>query len=341
MDNNVSKFPGDRMPDHRTIEAEACAWIAQLDGGDPSPEDLAAFREWLNRSPRHQEAMRRLSALWTDLNVLTELAAPSRRPARPRAWRKPVWFAAVAAALLLVGVLLLAPRPAPMPQFYAAAVGQQETIALPDGSTVQLNTASQLKVDYSEGQREVRLLQGEAYFKVAPDKARPFLVYAGENLVRAVGTAFTVQVKQQGVEVLVTEGVVELSAVSPQQQSDRLLSSTPTAPLASLKVGQRASFGRKIDNIQEVKQEEITRRLSWREGMLVFSGEPLEKVIEEVSRYTPVEIVITDPAIRGIRIGGYFRAGETDAMLQALESGFGIRVEHVDKNQVRLSAASL
>jgi transmembrane sensor len=334
--DNISKFP-----EIRTIEAEACAWIAQLDGGEPSPEDLAAFREWVNRSPRHQEEIRRLSELWADLNVLTELAAPPKVRDKKLSLGMPAWAAAVVLSVVLAGVWFqLRPGAVQMPQFYSAAVGEQELIELPDGSSIQLNTASQIKVDYSEAMREVRLLQGEAFFDVASNPARPFLVYAGENVVRAVGTAFTVQVKQEKVEVLVTEGVVELASVPTQARSDRLLTSTPTRPLASIKVGQRATFGREIESIQSVKREEITRRLSWREGMLVFSGEPLEKVVEEVNRYTSVAIVISDPAIARIRIGGYFKAGETAAMLQALETGFGIRVEHVSEKEIRLSAAS-
>jgi transmembrane sensor len=345
------------LTDQRAIEAEACAWIAQFDGNDPSPEDLKAFREWIGRSPCHREAMQRLSGLWGDLNLLTELAVPpqpsSKAPdqsktkphRRPQPGGLPI-FAGVLATLILVtaGLLFLRQHSLPAvtetPLFYATALGERKTINLPDGSTVQLNTASQIKVDYSHEARQLRLLRGEAYFDVAPNPDRPFMVYAGANIVRAVGTAFTVQVKQQTVEVVVTEGTVELAAVPKLPDTKTaVVASTPATRLATLPSGHRAVIDRKVEVLLPIEHEEITRRLSWREGMLVFSGEPLEQVIEEISRYAPITIEITDPQIRQLRIGGYFKVGETNAMFEALEKSFGVQVSRLDDQHVRLSAA--
>jgi transmembrane sensor len=222
---------------------------------------------------------------------------------------------------------------------YSTSVGEQKSIVLPDHSKVLLNTASRIQVDYRVGQRGVHLLQGEAFFEVAHDTHRPFLVYAGANIVRAVGTAFTVRVQKQDVEVTVTEGVVELSSV-PHAVGSTVGKGLiePQTKLADIKAGQSAAFNQDVESIQSIKPQEIKRKLSWREGILSFSGEPLEQVVAEVSRYTPVTIVISDPAIRDIRIGGYFKIGETDAMLEALETSFGVRVNRVNDQLIYLAA---
>jgi len=222
---------------------------------------------------------------------------------------------------------------------YSTDVGEQKPITLADGSRVLLNTDSRIQVNYSAQQREVFLLRGEAYFEVAHNAERPFLVYAGANMVRAVGTAFTVYLKKQDIEVVVTEGIVELSAMangSGGRTAKNLIK--PAIKLADIKAGQSADFNQEVESIQPVMPLEIKRKLSWREGILAFSGEPLEQVVAEISRYTPVTIVISDPAIRNVRIGGYFKVGATDALLEALETSFGVRVNRVNDKLVYLAA---
>jgi len=337
----VSKFP-----DTRRIEAEACAWIAQLDGGEPSEEDLRAFREWIQRSPHHRQEIRRLSALWGDLNALTELTVPAEKTRRP-------WFefprvrvaACAAVALFGIAILVVVHRPGPeappvvIGTDYATVVGERKLVVLVDGSKVLLNTQSQLHVDFSARRRIVRLLKGEAYFEVAHNPDRPFLVYAGANMVRAVGTAFSVHVHKSDIAVVVSEGTVELSSMESGAK-DKGPDGAPARmiKLAAITAGQSATIDQNVEAIQTIPPAEVSRKLSWREGVLSFSGEPLEQVVEEVSRYTRVTIVISDPAIRRIAIGGYFKAGETDAMFEALETSFGVRVKRINDRLVYLSA---
>jgi transmembrane sensor len=308
--SNVSKFPSPRQ-----IEAEACAWIAQLDGDEPSREDLMAFREWINRSPQHHEEIRRLSALWGDLNMLTELALPSKKYQRAAGRKfqlRAAVFAGVALLVTVATVLYIRPR-APIfasNLLYSTRVGEQKPVILSDGTNVLLNTDSRMEVVYRPQLREVHLFQGEAYFEVAHNAIRPFLVYAGTNVVRALGTAFTVHLKKQDVEVVVTEGAVELSAMASLGDGAAVKTvNRPLTKLADIKAGQSAAINQEVESIQFIKPLEIKRKLSWREGLLSFSGEPLEQVVDEVTRYTPVAIVISDPSIRKIRIGGYFKVG--------------------------------
>ena len=190
--NDMSKLA--QFPNPRQIEAEACAWIAQLDGGEPTPEDLAAFREWITRSQRHREEIKRLSVLWGDLNILTQLAVPLKKPQRTFSAGFMLRLAAIATIAMVsiaVGVVYLR-SPSPSNDIashliYSTAIGEQKPVALADGSTVLLNTDSSIQVEYGTALREVHLLQGEAYFKVAHNRDRPFLVYAGANIALARG----------------------------------------------------------------------------------------------------------------------------------------------------------
>lgn len=356
------------FPDPKSIEAEACAWIAQLDGGNLSQEDLAALREWMSRSRAHRQAIENLSVLWDDLNIFTELAVP--RPARTAAARKgfasrfpgrlarPVSLA-IAGGLLLAaaGALLLnlpgnliqpmhtveqgpaAPSPARQSDYYVTDIGQQKSVELDDGSRVILNTDSRIEIAFSAQHRDIRLVRGEAMFEVSQDGARPFRVYAGNGMVRAIGTAFTVYLRDaDSVSVTVAHGAVELASIpSPDSETGSDRNRTASAsPLAKIRAGQSATFGVDIQSIQTLEHAELSRQLSWRRGMLHFEGEPLSQAVREVSRYTTQRIVILDPALRDLRIGGYFKAGETDAMFEALESSFGVRVERVSEDLVHL-----
>jgi len=118
---------------------------------------------------------------------------------------------------------------------------------------------------------------------------------------------------------------------------DASSTSEHTVKLVAIKAGQSATVDEQVEAIETIPSTELARKLSWRQGVLSFSGEPLEQVVDEVSRYTPVKIIITDPSIRKIAIGGYFKAGESEAMFEALESSFGIRVTRVNDRLVYLA----
>ena len=349
------------LPNRDHIEAEACAWIAQLDGDKtPSAEDLAALREWIGRSPVHQQELQRLAALWGDLNQLTDLAPAlnsleSQHPQQSLGSllkqrlkqlltpRKPMAPALGLLAMLSLGLLLWNDyQIEPLQRLYTTEIGQQQRAQLPDGSVLHINTGSRVAVDFDRHKRTVQLLQGEAHFEVAHDKSRPFEVFAGAGMVRAVGTAFSVHLLDQQVEVTVTEGRVELASQIPTQPQGNEQTATSTQPLelTQLAAGQNTSFNHSVKPIKTLRHDQLARKLSWRDGMLVFSGESLESVIKEVSRYTTQTIVITDPAIRDVRIGGYFKAGETQAIMEVLALSFGIKVQHINKNLIHLSKAS-
>jgi transmembrane sensor len=313
------------------------------------------------------------------MNVLTALAVPlghpddrvnrsfvdSLRHAIPQIGR-----AGFVTAVIVIGIGVSAAfwlRPDPFLSsngFYATAVGQQKSTTLADGSVLLLNTNSQIKVDYNNEYRNIRLLQGEAHFTVAKSVTRPFRVYAGNGRVQAVGTAFSVYLKDNTVNVTVTQGKVELASVhrpgtnrSPQQGtrpgtnqssgSNAIVVSGLVETLGTIKAGESATLQDFLDAdtvstinvIDTVEAQEMAKRLSWREGVLTFAGDPLEVVVAEISRYTTVSIEITDPVVRATRIGGRFPIGETDAMFDALEANFGLRVTRLSHDRVLVSVA--
>lgn len=334
------------LPSVEDIEAEAASWLTVLGREDVASTDMARFRLWLKKSERHREAFRTLSALWDDMTVLKELddiaEAMVEMPQQEKQsllTRRRAAFAALAASLIIAitgGTIfqLTQSRNLVEKAVFITAVGEQKTIQLSDSSTVQMNTDSRMEIDFSASERRVRLLQGEAYFKVAKNSERPFLVYAAKGVVRAVGTAFTVRLRpNDAVEVTVEEGRVALVSLSNPVIEERL-------SMAELTAGQSAVFNEKVEHLAQMAQSEVSRKLAWRQGMLAYAGDPLADVIADISRYTDITIEIADPSLGTMPIGGHFRVGEIKALFDALELTFGIEVDYLSKNHVRLSSSS-
>lgn len=348
--SNVHKFSN-----RSTIEAEAREWLIRLDGDTSlTDEETAALQEWAGRSPAHCQELKRISRFWHNANILTELAIPlhgNRNRGRFTGFFAGYRLAAVAAVLLIaIGIAFTTwnqlPEPDPTSNgIYGTTIGQQRIVVLPDGSTIELNTDSQAQVDYGPSVRKIRLLRGESMFEVAHDPDKPFEVYAGGNMVRAVGTAFSVQLTGGIVKVTVAEGKVELAKVkNPQTASgnDNDGRDIQLAPerLGFLEHGQSATLGNTISQLHTLAQKELDQQLSWRDGFLTFSGEPLKDVVREINRYTPVTIEIADPALEALKVGGRFRVNDLDAMLEVLETSFNIRVSRIGDQRILLRAAA-
>ena len=345
--------------DRRAIDDEACEWLVRLDSEKAlSAEELRELVAWLQRSGTHRDALERHALLWDRMDTLAKLAVPLGR-SRLRFWHglaarvriplvRPALAVGCMALALAIGVVLSQRAEAPPETApgiaagaFATSVGEMQTVALADGSTVQLNTDTRLRVSYTERRRSVILSRGEAHFEVASAPDLPFVVYTAMGAVRAVGTAFRVRVLDTDIEVTVTEGSVDLDRASLTGSSD-IVDEPPMLekPLGLLVAGQTARFNGLSEDLQAVQDlslSEVARSLSWREGLLTFSGETLAEVIDEVGRYTVTDVVIVDPAIRDMRIGGVFRTGETDALLDVLETSFAIRVSRSGEDRVELS----
>lgn len=308
------------------IEETAARWVMRLDGGTLQEDEQRELDTWLAADTRHLGAFVRAQAAWVDIDRVAALAA-GREPlkSQPPAWQ---WQRAAAIAAVMLGLIAglgfvnsryLAGRE-------STQIGEVRRLTLEDGSALALNTASVAQVKFADDERRVVLRQGEASFQVAHDEQRPFIVQAGDVSVRAVGTAFSVRMRRQDVEVVVTEGVVEVvrkgggtarvaaERVKRNQEVVVATAEQVAAPLA----------------VAALSETEIERRLAWQDGRLVFQGDALASAVEEVNRYSPLPVVIDDPALGRKSFVGVFRVGDTRAFAQAAATAFDAQVHEED-----------
>jgi transmembrane sensor len=377
---NVFEFSSNDSFEQKVLEQEAIEWLVKLDSdSEPTTEELLALNKWMARSPAHAKEIKSLNEFTNELLVLTELNIPLVKPLPKESMSTRTIFSVrswVMAVSMVGFVLLLQQVLLPVwfngEQFddtngyYASAIGKHTSIPLQDGSFVVLNTNSRIKVEYTEQHRNIHLIQGEAHFEVAKNKDRPFRVYAGKGRVEALGTAFTVYLRKQDVEVLVTEGKVELAEldVAPETistlsnissinhddiKSPALYVAIPVEHIGRLEAGEGATLY--VSQSREVKGElpsikmkvmdnkQRKRRDTWRQGFVLFTGDTLEDVVAEIGRYSPIKIEIVDPALKKIRIGGQFKIGDLKALFDTLEFSFGLHIAMLDNKRIEISAA--
>lgn len=292
------------------IEAAAARWVVRADRGDLDPAELEA---WLAGDTRRQGAFVRAQAAWGLLDRGRALGGnEASANARPRVDRRGLLaglgVAAAACVAVVVAPRLLAAR-------YGTAVGEIRRVPLADGSLAAINTDTTLEVAMKPRSREVRLDRGEAWFQVAKDAERPFVVESGPVRVRAVGTAFSVRRRDGGCEVLVTEGVVEVWSEGAGEAPRRVTA------------GERVFASDSAGAARPVPASlEITRELAWREGQIVLDGEAFGAAAEEFNRYNARKIVIADPALAEQKLVGWFRTNEPESFARAAASSFGARV---------------
>lgn len=343
------------------VESEAIAWLTQLDGENISEKDLRAFREWVNRSPAHLKQITKLNEFWGALNILPDLVGPIyeadktlRRMRKREKWSRIGKLSLGGlAAVAVIGIFAvqnlqpvsrdqdsIAVASVYKPALYVTDVGETRTHTLSDGSVVTLNTNSKIEVEFHEDQRRVRLFKGEAAFDIAHESKRPFFVQAGNGLVRAIGTAFTVRLENDSIEVVISEGSVEISEVEPipLTQTKKSAEVSAISTYGILKAGHKAKIEGDQYSTASLSSDKMASKLSWKSGYLSFSGEPLEQVIREVGRYTNDLIIIDDPALKNLKLGGVFKLGDTQDLYITLESGFGISVDDSREGVVRLSS---
>lgn len=339
------------------MRREAAAWLARLDGGELDERESAELRAWLAADSRHVRELVQMARLWDAMDcmaVLAELFPAVAEPPRRTAWQ---WlYGPTAAALLaslvaavallaldLPGMLATPGRPGQSQTqelVYRTGVGEQSEVLLSDGSRLALNTHSEVRVRYEERERAVYLAGGEAYFAVAKNPELPFVVYAGRGQVRALGTAFSVRLQGEAIEVLVDEGSVRVEVASRELPAATAPDTAPadTRHSVTLGAGGRVDYASTLGGPDYLTPQRLQQALAWRSGKWVFAGESLREVVAEVSRYTRKRIEIVDPAIADLRIGGYFDIGKIDAFLSVLENGFGVSATSVNDELIQLSA---
>lgn len=317
-----------RLPSVRKVEQEASEWIARLDADDVTAEDRARFEAWRRAHPRNARAFEELSQTWQRFLKGAPLAhSPDTRRQR---WS---WALAAAAAVLLtvLGSLYLQ-RPIPLAPF-ETAVGEQLTVPLPDGSSLELNSNSLAHVDYSSRRRIIHLDRGEAFFKVAHDARRPFWVTAGGGWVRAVGTEFNVYLRPTSLQVTVRDGTVQ-AGEGRDLRTAAELDEQKLAPWVTLTRGQQADLAASAARKRALSADELAEAMAWRGGTVAFENRPLAEVVAELNRYSPEQLIIEDDALRTLRVGGTFQTGPqgASALRRMLEQNYdiGVRREGTD-----------
>ena len=322
------------------VRDEAAQWFIAFCEEEVDSGTCQQFYDWLRRSPEHVRAYLRISAFWEDAGDLSKhtrhgadeivkraLAESNvvaldetlkgRSSSRVPKRRGALLIACAASCLgvtLLIGLLLNR-----APSVYSTASGERRSLTLTDGSTVELNARSRIRIDYSSTARDVALLEGQALFKVARDPSRPFVVHGDGASVRAVGTQFDVNRSHGSMIVTVVEGRV---AVTNDGANTKEPSAEPAASSVVLvTAGERVvARARTLNPPQPVN---ATAATAWTEGKLVFESVPLQEVLEEFNRYRPKPLVVADPQLLGMHISGVFSVDESPQFVEFLQQRFG------------------
>jgi transmembrane sensor len=335
-----SKTPDDPMPPDG--KADAAAWTLRLDRG-LSPAEQDAYIEWLAADPRNGEAMQRYREHWQRLNKLADWRPEHTRrpnpdllaPPRSRSW--PAWrLAACLATAACMALAWVAWRPAERVEIAEPGPRHENRQLLPDRSTAKLGTGAEIDVRYTEGERRIVLLQGQAFFMVQRDPARPFVVEAAGIAVRAVGTAFDMRVGEASVDVVVAEGSV---AVLARDDPDAGGASTMAEPVALVQALQQVSIpitSHTAAAVATLTKQGVQERLAWQHGLMTFRQKPLSEIVEELNWLNDTQLVLLDEALAATRFSGTIRSDNIDGFARLLESGFGARIEQAGDGEIRL-----
>lgn len=348
------------MTSSRQIEQIAATWLARRDAGPWSEKDRIRLDTWLEESTAHRLAFLRLEAAWQQSDRLKALGAgvptgvvpargawglcageedvPARayrraptpdvgghrssgvRRSRPGRWA--LLGTAAVLALTIIGTLAVEwHRDTAVEQAsYRTAIGGLQDVQLTDGSQITLSSDSRVLVTYTRSERRIDLQQGEAFFKVAKDAARPFVVQAGDRRAIAVGTRYDVRRDDADLRVVVTRGVVRLETDGNDVGQRR---PTTLLPAGSIALANDMGVVVHSDSVQQA--EEL---LDWRSGFISFHDTPLASAAAEFNRYNTRKIVIGDASIGTLRVGGNFRWSNAETFVRLLERAFPIRAVH-------------
>lgn len=318
------------------LRADAVQWFNLERSGDMTVDDELRFLEWLDQSDTHRDAYRLVERAWLIAGTIPqepEMLAPSAEGEvehRRSSWRRHL---ALAASLLLVFTLGWFAYLGVFPGFgtttaqhFRTGIGQTTTVTLPEGSVVTLDAETEMRLRETPGERRVDLVAGRAFFRVAHDPSRPFVVNAGGKSVRAIGTAFEVSFEHGNMVVTLAEGKVRVEETGSGSGSG-----TDMAPGGQLIIG--------ADNNWSLSRVDVAKETSWTEGRLIFMRDPLSEAVAEMNRYSPRKLVFQDGNIPEKQVVGVFQAGDVDGFVKAMElNGIARRVSATD-DEILLSGS--
>jgi transmembrane sensor len=355
---NESRLDAERDP----IYATAAEWLLRLQQPNLSLEETLSWQQWMAQDPHHSQAFHDLEELWKKFGTVPTPEAVSKDALHADAYdgstpvsgwsARPVTTASrrsvtislpgprrmvLAATLLIVltalmalvaGSLFAPPTVARLSatSTFETAVGQNATVRLPDGSRVQLGGHTRLGVVMKPGLRQIDLSEGEAYFEVAKDRARPFLVRAGTATVTAVGTEFNIRRSDDRVVVSVLEGRVLVQPMTPVVPIAWLPVSRAVGPPAPIAAGQRTTVNRRgVESTEAVG--DASSAIAWQDGRLAFEAEPLRYVVQDVNRYAEKPIVVADSRTGDLRVTGTVMEANIIGWVNSLQAAFGLHAD--------------
>ncbi|MHB8813387.1 MAG: FecR family protein [Steroidobacteraceae bacterium] len=339
------------------IYDEACAWFVEMRAGDVDGDNRRQFNSWLRKSPEHVRAYLEISEIWDDAplvrsertgsrEVLIDRAKESgdvlplgpprssQKPGRTRAisggargWRygpRPLAAAAIIALAVTGGLVAYQVYRAPT---YATGIGEQRIVTLSDGSRVELNSRTLLRVRYSARERDVNLIEGQALFRVAKNPQRPFIVRSGEIMIRAVGTQFDVDRTQGGTTVTVVEGRVVVRRLEANDLAPPPLAQSvqPLLKAVVLDAGEEVTASGVAPLLPA--HANINAATAWTRGTLVFEGTRLSEVVEDFNRQNQRQLIIGDPSLGAMRISGVYSSTDAALLIHFLREQPGIKVD--------------
>jgi transmembrane sensor len=339
-------------------EAAALRWVVRCDRG-LTPEEERDFADWLAANHQHGELFAEFGGTWTLLgnthdhararsaesepeNIIEFNLPPAKQSAGRVRWkgRPAVWISLAAAAGLAFLVTVNSRNPRP-DSAVATEIGASRQLRLSDGSVVALNTDSAVVPAFAADERRVRLQKGEAFFQVAKEATRPFVVEVSGVAVRAIGTAFNVRVHDASIEVIVTEGTVRVAPIGSQAAAG--------VGVAEVVAGQRVMVPVKSSvadpvsplplTVADVPADEVQRKLAWQGGRLNFSDAPLAEMVAEFNRYNRHKLVVPDDTLAAMRFGGSFRPDDRTGFVRMLRENFGIVAAESGEQTILRSAA--
>lgn len=322
------------IPMDKRVQSEAMRWFARLLAPDCAPVERAAFEHWRGAHPDHAVAYGRVEQLMGRVPELHD--DPAIRQASREALHggavRPAWHRTVRVALaasvapIAIGLAVFHFSQAPREELrYATTVGEQRSVQLADGTTIRLDTDTQLDVTYTAGKRQVDLLHGRAQYNVTHDTARPFVVTTLGGTVTAVGTEFQTGIQNHAVIVTLLEGKVAVADNAGSSPHRTLLE--PGEQLAY-----NASGTLWIKSAADVEAAN-----GWTLGKLVFKDAPLPDLVREVNRYSSAKLRITDSSLNTLRISGTFKADDQESLLLALRGIWSIHADPRPDGEILLS----
>jgi len=314
-------------PSPDSVHAQAVDWLLHIRSENCTETERHAFNIWLEASASHRQAYETVLAQWEWMEPFKAMNFPARDAAlryRGKSPRRLFIYSAAATLLLAMGLTAFMPNGwLGIPHTYVAEKGDRRTVTLADGSRIELNTESEVRVHFNRWQRSVEIIKGEAFFTVNHDAERPFEVHAGSGRIRDIGTAFEVYIKPEHVIVAVQEGIVEVQASGKRE----------------LTAGQQLAFSNSGE-FQTLQAQDVAGLTAWRQGNLVFRNRRLDDVLAEVGRYHDTRIRLQNETLGKLRVSGTFHTAELGDTLNAIAAILPVNIDQVGEHEIVLKSAT-